>query len=106
MWVSEAGRELTEADRRRWNRIPTRCWLRVAYQRSSGDDRVVRCRALDVNASGAMIQALQPIPVGSRVRIVGGNGFLVGATCVRHCSRRGWGFKIGLEFSMPFGKRF
>ena len=106
MWVSQAGREPTEADRRRWNRIQTRCWLRVSYQPPIGDDRVVRGRALDVNASGAMIRAFQPIPIGSRVRIVGGNGFLVGAMYVRHCSRRGWGFKIGLEFSMPFGKRF
>ena len=106
MWVSQTGRAPTEADRRRWNRIPTRCWLRVSYQPPSGDDRVVRGRALDVNSSGAMIRALQPIPIGSRVRIVGGNGFLVGAMYVRHCSRRGWGFIIGLEFAMPFGKRF
>jgi hypothetical protein len=106
MWVSRTGREPAEANRRRWNRIPTRCWLRVSYQRSSGDDRVVRGRALDVSITGAMIQALQPIPIGTRVRIVGGNGFLVGAMHVRHCSRRGWGFNIGLEFAMPFGKRF
>jgi hypothetical protein len=106
MWVSRTDRGTTEANRRRWNRIPIRCWLRLSYQSPSGDDRVVRGRALDVSSSGALIQALRPIPIGSRVRIVRGDGWLVGTTYVRHCSRRGWGFKIGLEFATPFAERF
>jgi hypothetical protein len=106
MWVSRADRGTTEANRRRWNRIPIRCWLRLSYQSPSGDHRVVRGRALDVSSSGPLIQALRPIRIGSRVRIVRGDGWLVGTTYVRHCSRRGWGFKIGLEFATPFAERF
>jgi hypothetical protein len=105
-WVSRADRGPIEANRRRWNRVPIRCWLRLSYQSPSGDDRVVRGRALDVSSSGALIQALRPIRIGSRVRIVRGDGWLVGTTYVRHCSRRGWGFKIGLEFATPFAERF
>lgn len=104
--VSRVDRGPAEANRRRWNRIPIRCWLRLSYQSPSGDDRVVRGRALDVSSSGALIQALRPIRIGSRVRIVRGDGWLVGTTYVRHCSRRGWGFKIGLEFATPLAKRF
>ena len=106
MWVNQADRRPIEANRRRWDRVPVRCWLRLSYQADSGDDRVVRGRALDVSSSGALIQALRPIRVGSRVRIVRGDGLLVGIMYVRHCSRRGWGFKIGLEFAIPFAERF
>ena len=42
---------------------------RVRHSNHAAQIRVVRCRALHVNASGAMIQALQPIPIGSRVRV-------------------------------------
>jgi len=106
MWVNRADRRPIEANRRRWDRIPVRCWLRLSYQADSGGDRVVRGRALDVSSSGALIQALRPIRVGSRVRIVRGDGLLVGIMYVRHCSRCGWGFKIGLEFAIPFAERF
>ena len=106
MWMSRANRGPIEANRRRWNRIPIRCWLRLTYQSPSGDDRVVRGRALDVSSSGALVQALQPIRIGLRVRIVRGDGLLVGTMYVRHCSRRGWGFKVGLEFATPFAERF
>ncbi len=106
MWVSRASQEPVEANRRRWNRISIRGWLRLSYQGRGGNDRVVRGRALDVSSSGALIQALQPICIGARVRIVRGDGLLVGTTYVRHCSRHGWGFKIGLEFATPFAERF
>jgi hypothetical protein len=45
---------------------------------------------------------LQPIRIGSRVCIVRWDGLLVGTMYVRHCSRRGLGFKIGLEFATPY----
>jgi hypothetical protein len=106
MWVSPADRGPTETNRRRWNRIPIRSWLRLSYESPSGDDRVVGGRALGVSASGALVQALRPIRIETRVRIVRGDGWLVGTTYVRHCSRRGWGFKIGLEFATPFAERF
>lgn len=106
MWTSSAERWPAETDRRRWNRNPIRCWLRLAYQGPGGDDRVVRGRALDVSASGVLVQALRPIRIGSRVRILRGDGLLVGSTDVRHCSRLGLSFKIGLKFAKPFADRF
>jgi hypothetical protein len=55
-----------------------------------------------MSSSGALVQALQPIRIGSRVCIVRWDGLLVGTMYVRHCSRRGLGFKIGLEFATPY----
>jgi len=106
MWVSRTNQWPIEANRRRWSRIPIRCWLWLTYLNPSGSDRVVRGRALNVSSSGALVQALQPIRIGSRVRIVRGDGLLVGTMYVRHCSRRGLGSKIGLEFATPFAERF
>ena len=106
MWLSPADRWPAETNRRLWNRIPIRCWLRLGYQGPGGDDRVVRGRALDVSASGALIQTLRPIRIGSQVRVLRGDGLLVGSMDVRRCSRLGWSFKIGLQFAKPFADRF
>ena len=47
--------------------------------------------------------ARRPAP---EVEFPGGDGLLVGTMYVRHCTRRGLGFKIGLEFVTPFSERF
>jgi hypothetical protein len=104
-WVSEVDRQV-EVNRRRCNRNTIRCWLRLSYLTPSGETRLVRGRALDASSSGALVQILQPIPLGSCVRVVRGNGLLVGTMYVRFCSRQGWCFKVGLEFATSFADRF
>jgi len=106
MWVNRDEGRMKEADRRRSQRIAIRWWLRLSCAGPNTDCRVVRGRALDLSSSGALIQILRPIRIGSLVRIVRGDGWLLGTMYVRHCSRRGLGFKIGLEFSTPLAERF
>jgi hypothetical protein len=50
----------------------------------------------DISLSGACIQADQPIPLGTKVRITYPNGELVGI--VRYCVFREIGYFLGLEF--------
>src|SRR5262249_50566828 len=57
----------------------------LSDQADSGDDRVVRGRVPDVSSSGARIQALRPIRVGSRVRFVCGDGWW--ESCMRGTAR-------------------
>ncbi|HKX00823.1 MAG TPA: hypothetical protein VJN43_23980 [Bryobacteraceae bacterium] len=102
IWMGEAAIEPAQEERRAANRTPVRCPLRLEFQDLHGKDHLVRVRALNVSQCGTMIQSLRPIPVGTPVRVVRGNGAPLGNTRVRHCSWRGWGFKIGLEFATYF----
>ena len=104
-WVSQPDLQV-EVNRRKCERNTIRCWLRLSYLTHNGATRVIRGRAIDVSSSGALLHILQAIPVGSCVRVVRGDGLLVGSMYVRHCSRQGWRFKVGLEFATPFGDRF
>ena len=104
-WVSKPDLQV-EVNRRRRKRNTIRCWLRLSYLTHNGATRVIRGRAIEVSSSGALLHVLQPIPVGSCVRVVRGDGLLVGSMYVRHCSRQGWRFKVGLEFATPFADRF
>jgi hypothetical protein len=104
-WVSQ-GDPQTEVNRRRGERNRIRCWIRLSYLTQTGTTRSIRGRALNVSSSGALLQILQPIPVDSCVRLVRGNGLLVGTMSVRHCARQNWCYNIGLEFMKPFAYRF
>jgi len=62
-------------------------------------------RVLNMSASGALVEALRPIAVGSQVRIQA-NELLVGTAYVRHSTRRSWRFRIGLEFATAVRNRY
>jgi len=66
---------------------------------------MIRGRVLDMSASGALVEALKPIAVGSQVRIQA-NELLTGTAFVRHSTRRSWRYRIGLEFATPLQHRY
>ena len=55
---------------------------------------------MNVSASGLMIGCVLSLEVGSPL-IIGVDDLLIQGAHVRHCSRRAWYFKIGLEFVAP-----
>jgi hypothetical protein len=79
----------------------------VSHGNDSNDNRkMMRGRVLNISASGALIEALRPIAVGSEVRIQA-NELLTGTAFVRHSTRRRlWRFRIGLEFATPVQSRY
>ena len=91
-------------------RVSERILICCPASLSHGDDtghsrRVIRGRALNISASGALVEALRPIAVGSEVRIQA-NELLTGIAFVRHSTRRLWRFRIGLEFAKPIQNRY
>ena len=87
-------------------RIPICCPVNLSHgNESHRGRRLIRGRVLNMSASGALIEALKPIAVGSQVRIQA-NELLTGTAFVRHTTRRLWRFRIGLEFAKPLQNRY
>ena len=82
-----------------------RCWARLSCETGAGRGRTMKGRVLNMSASGALVEALRPIAVGSQVRIQA-NELLVGTAYVRHSTRRSWRFRIGLEFATAVRNRY
>jgi hypothetical protein len=58
-------------------------------------------RGINMSKAGALIETEEPIPVGSEVYILARELSLVGNATVRHCTRKGLKFRIGLHFPDP-----
>ncbi len=87
-------------------RIPICCPVNLSHgNESDRSRRLIRGRVLNMSASGALIEALGPIAVGSQVRIHA-NELLTGTAFVRHSTRRLRRFRIGLEFATAVPNRY
>lgn len=105
-WTADAETKAApEYDRRGCDRIPVGCSVRVSDQTCPGAQRLLQGRALDMSSSGTLIETRRRLEVGSYVGLRG-NELLMGSAQVRHCSQRGWKFRIGLEFVTSIGDRF
>ena len=105
-WTSYALNEKEVAsDARVSERILMRCGARLSVETEAGSERTIKGRVLNMSSSGALVEALKPIAVGSQVRIQA-NELLVGTAFVRHSTRRSWRFRIGLEFATPVRDRY
>ena len=79
-----------------------RCWVRASAYR-----KVVWARAVEMSGSGVTIESILPFRTGSFVTLrAKGLNLLTGCAHVRHCTRRGWKFRIGLSFDTPVTARF
>jgi len=84
-----------------------RCWVKIL---TSDPDKVqteLSARAVDVSGSGALVETSEPLDVGTLVYFRGKDvSFLAGTAYVRHCTWRGWKYRIGLEFRTALSQRF
>jgi len=97
--------DLDTDDGRVCERVPMRCSVSIFRRNDTGRIKGISARVLDISSSGALIRAWQPIRIDSYIRIRG-NELLTGMAQVRHCTRKGLGFRIGLEFTTALPKRF
>ncbi len=82
---------------RRQARHPIDCEVTVSWPDREGAARFARARGVDLSGSGARIEVDQALEVGLHV-FVRVTEYGVSATaCVRHCTRRGAKFVVGLE---------
>jgi hypothetical protein len=85
-------------DKRRKQRQLFDCVLDVSWHDSQGAGHTVNARAIDLSNSGVRVESYEPIEEGTEVYVRAERYGLSGSTLVRHCSRRGTKYILGLEF--------
>jgi len=83
--------------------------LPVDYRFSifSGDadgQRYIPARGINMSRSGALVEAEEPVAIGSVVSVKVNKLGLMGSASVRHCTVKGGRFRIGLHFPSPLAQ--
>ncbi|HWQ56490.1 MAG TPA: PilZ domain-containing protein [Bryobacteraceae bacterium] len=78
-------------------RFPLRSTFDLQWRDSEGRDRALKAAAVDMSDRGLALKADRPLEVGSLVNVRGEDYKLAGAGWVRHCTRRGRSYLVGLE---------
>jgi PilZ domain len=88
--------------RRSHDRFRMRCRVQIAALGKN-----LRARVLEISGAGVTVEAFSPIPAGAEVSMQSKEvHVLIGGASVRHCTKQGWKYRIGLELKHPFASRF
>lgn len=91
-WLAKLA-ELYQTDGRRHVRLPAEFTATIA-----GPFGTIRVTGIDAHRHGAGVQATEPLPLGTLTFLRITDLKLVGFAHVRHCSKRGDGYLLGLQF--------
>ncbi len=91
---------MSERNIRRHRRIPYTGPVRISWQGQESTPRYVRGRCLDVSESGMRVEAPEPIPVRTLVLLSAERIKLSGSATVRHVTRQGAKYVLGLELNV------
>lgn len=86
------------SDHRRHPRAPFQEMLRLSWEDSGGHRCMARGKAIDRSKSGLMLETTEAIETRTFVQVQVERYGLVGMACVRHCTREGLRYIVGLEF--------
>ena len=104
---SPAAKESRQQYFRLDGRLPMRYRVTLTFQDPKGRSRSVTAKAIDMSGAGTLMETSNPIDVGTLVYVrCSENSLIAGGAYVRHCTRRGWKYRIGLEFHTPVRQRF
>jgi hypothetical protein len=81
------------------HRRPFECPIVISWQERSGETKVIRAKCLDLSQQGARIVIDLPIEIRTSVYLQSPSHGQLGNATVRHCSRTGLKYTIGLLFS-------
>jgi hypothetical protein len=102
------GREsVKNAEMRDQERLSARGMVTVVWRDENRQIRYMRSLLRNISGGGALVLSFRPLPVGSVVRIRNANLFFL-ADCagVRHCTRCGFAYLIGLKFDSEIAAQF
>ena len=85
--------------RRRHPRTPFHEIVRLSWEDSAGHRCTARGKAIDRSNSGLMLETTEAIETRTFVQVQVERYGLVGMARVRHCTRKGLGYIVGLEFA-------
>lgn len=86
------------SDKRRKQRQLFDCALEVTWKDSQAVSRTISVQAIDLSDSGIRVESSEAIDLHTEVFVRAERYGLTGSTAVRHCSRRGTKYLLGLEF--------
>jgi hypothetical protein len=89
---------LAMSDKRRKQRQLFDCALEVSWKDANANSRTIAVRAIDLSDSGIRVESTERIELHTEVFVRAERYGLTGSTAVRHCSRRGSKYVLGLEF--------
>ncbi|HUJ24021.1 MAG TPA: DnaJ domain-containing protein [Bryobacteraceae bacterium] len=87
------------SDKRRKHRQLFDCTLELSWEDAQGSKRVLIVHAIDLSNSGIRVESSEPLPPHTNVFVRAERYGITGSTVVRHCSRRGAKYVVGLEFA-------
>ena len=91
---------MSEKNARRHSRIPFVGQAHLSWDDSTGP-KFVNGKCLDISEGGLHIEITQAIPLGTRVMFNVEKLKLAGPAVVKHVTRRGGKYDLGLELSQP-----
>jgi hypothetical protein len=102
------GRESVKtAEMRDQARLAASGIVTVVWRDEKRQLRYMRSLLRNISGGGALVLSFRPLPVGSPVRIRDANLFLLsGSARVRHCTRCGFAYLIGMKFDSDIAARF
>jgi hypothetical protein len=80
-------------------RRPKNVRYSLTWRARDGKTCSAEARGLDISSSGAGVECAREIPVDAVVQLNASDASVKGECFVAHCTRRGSGYHIGLEFS-------
>jgi hypothetical protein len=96
----ELGHDLRRHDLRRSDRQSCDHSVTVLWRGSTGEDKFVNAKALDISESGIRLQMPEALQKQTYLMLSATKLGLMGKGSVRHCTRlRGSKFAIGVEFT-------
>jgi DnaJ-like protein/PilZ domain-containing protein len=91
---------MTNNDKRRKQRQLFDCVLEVSWKDVHGTSRTISVRAIDLSNTGVRVESADAIELGTEIYVRAEKYGLTGSTVVRHSSRRGLKYILGLEFNV------
>ena len=90
---------------RRERRRTVSAAVRIMWRSGSGDDQYAIVKALDLSDSGLRVEMPYPVIPRSYVTLSCGSLGLQGNASVRYCTRQGFAYRVGLEFTSGMFRR-
>ena len=85
-------------NQRRDVRVRYRAPFYLLWDEQASDSKYVKAVSSDVSEHGMSVEAPRSLPVGTRVSLRSESGALFGGAVVRHSTKRGSMYVLGLEF--------
>ena len=85
-------------------RLPVNYRFSIYANHSEAKQRSMVARGINMSKAGALVEASQPISVGTVVYLKAPELGLMGEATVRHCTVKGSKFRIGLHFPDPLAR--